>query len=148
MLKPNQSTTYVHDHIGSLFIEATHTHTTLTTHPKHTHHTLTTHPKHTHHTLTTHPTHKHPTPPTHESPHTHHTHHTTHHTLTTHTHTPHTHQIQVLAGLAEEEALHPILLSLAHHIMEGRVSTPANSVLLSRLFTRPPHSTEVTVQRS
>ena len=40
-----------------------------------------------------------------------------------HTHT-HTHQIEVLAGLTEEEALHSVLLRFSHHIMESSIATP------------------------
>ena len=36
----------------------------------------------------------------------------------------HTYQIQVFTGLAEEEALHPVLLGLVDDMMQRSVATP------------------------
>ena len=40
-----------------------------------------------------------------------------------------THQVEVLAGLTEEEALHPVLMRLVQYVMDCGISTPAHKVV-------------------
>ena len=44
---------------------------------------------------------------------------------------PHTYQIQVFAGLAEEEALHPVLCGFVDDVMQRSVATPAKQSSVS-----------------